>query len=131
MSNDRLSITTINTEGQTESREVFCSYGLLNALVRVIGDPSRAASLELDPDLALEVLTLVLIPRSPTGKPLVPVDQFELPGLDVAEAYKIFDWVKGSVLNFFTARLGSTLTSITDRKIELAKLGSSLDGLKV
>lgn len=129
MAEAKLSITTNDERGQKQHREVFMSYGLLNELIRVIGDPQRASTLELDADLAQFVLTIVLMPRTPTGKPAPEAENFELPGLEVEEAYRIFDWVKAHVLDFFVRRLRSSLQSIGERKELLAEIGSTLGGL--
>lgn len=129
MKSDRITLKVITASGAVEEREIFMSYGLLNSLVRVLGDPSRTAALDLDPDLAEQVLLLVLIPRSPTGKPTVSFEEFELPGLDPEEAYKLFDWVKEAVLSFFVKRLRKTIDAIEEKKDDLASLGSSMNTL--
>lgn len=129
MKNDRITLKVTDSSGIVEEREIFLSFGLLNSLVRVLGDPSRTATLDLDPDLAELVLTVVLIPRSPTGKPTVSFDEFDLPGLDPEEAYKLFDWVKEHVLSFFVRRLKGTIDQIEEKKDDLANLGSSINTL--
>lgn len=130
MPQDKLSVTVTTSDGKNEDREALMSYAMLNSLVRVIGDPTRATTIDLDPDLAQMVLITVLIPRGPTGKPSVPFEEFDLPGLDVEEAYKVIDWVKEHVLDFFVRRLKGSLQSIKEREDDLKELGSTLSGLK-
>ena len=127
---DRIDLSVTTDEGQIEPRDAFMSYGLLNDLVRVVGDPNKASVIELDPELADVVVRLVLIPRSKTGKKMIDLTVFDPPGLTVGEAMKLFDWTKAHLLDFFTSRLGASLQSISDRKEKLAEIGSKVDGLK-
>jgi hypothetical protein len=129
MNQPRLTIKVTTPENAAEDREIFMSFGLLNSLVRVLGDPSRTAAFDLDPDLAEQVILLTLIPRSATGKPIGKFEEFECPGLDPEEAFKLFDWVKGHVLDFFVRRLRGTIDQIVERKDDLGNLGSSMSGL--
>lgn len=131
MSVDKLTVKTINEDGTIEDKDIFMSFALLNALVRVIGDPSRAATMDMDAELAQLVLTLVLVPRSPTGKPTVSFDDFDLPGLDPDEAFKVLDWVRENILNFFVSRLRTSLEVLEVRKDDLKSLGSLKAGLEV
>jgi hypothetical protein len=106
-------------------REILMSYGLLNELTKLAGDPNKAATLDLDPDLAMQVLLTVLTPRTTSGKP----EDFDMPELTPDEAYKVFDWAKAHLLDFFMKRLQSSLGAIEGRKADLEKLGSLLSGL--
>lgn len=130
MSDDQLSITVTDDDGQTQTVEAFMSYGMLNDLVKVIGHPNKASALDLDPDLALMVLAIVLVPRSKSGKPQVKLTEFDPPGMSVEEAMKVFDWVKDHTLNFFAKRLEASLQSIKDRKADFKQIGSIVDGLQ-
>jgi hypothetical protein len=108
-----------------KDREILMSYGLLNELTKLVGDPNRAATLDLDPDLGMQVLVTVLAPRTTSGK----TEEFDMPELTPDEAYQVFDWVKAHVLDFFMKRLQSSLGAIEGRKEDLEKLGSLLSGL--
>lgn len=131
MVDDTLQISTTDAAGQTSSQTLFMSYGLLNELVRLAGDPTRASTIDIDPDLAQTVLFTVLLPRDPTGRSTVGSGEtYVPPGVTVNEAYKIFDWVREHLLDFFAKRLQASLQSIEGRKEQLAQIGSSLDGLK-
>ncbi len=128
---DHLRLSTIAEDGQISEQEILMSYGLLNDLVKVIGDPNVASTIELNADLADLVMRIVLVPRSKTGRPTALLTEFAPPGLTVEEAMKLFDWVKAHVLTFFVTRLKSSLQSIEDRKGAMLEIGSKVDGLKV
>lgn len=111
----------------SEDREIFMSFGLLNELARVVGDVNRTAAIDLDADLALEVMTLCLVPRDERGRP--QFKDFEIPAeLDPETAETILDWVKDHVLAFFIRRLKKTLNLIETNKPALTEIGSSLTG---
>ena len=127
---DRVTISTIAEDGQIAEQEILMSFGLLNDLTKVVGDANQASMIELNPDLADLVMRISLVPRSKTGRPLIKLVEFDPPGLTVAEAMKLFDWVKAHVLSFFVNRLESSLQSIADRKEAMLAIGSKVDGLK-
>jgi hypothetical protein len=81
--------------------------------------------LDLEPELAMQVLVTVLAPRSQSGQ----CEDFVMPELTPDEAYQIFDWVKAHLLDFFMRRLQSSLGAIEGRRGDLEKLGSLLSGL--
>jgi hypothetical protein len=126
---DKLEIQVLTSDSTSETRTVFMSYGLLNSLTGLIGDPDRAVMLETDPELCSTIVTAVFVPRTPSGKINVKLEDYDPPGLTTTEAEKLFDWVKGHVVDFFTRRLRSSLKLMEDRKDELKAIGSSLVGL--
>lgn len=94
---------TIQLPGQEKGTEVFMSFGLLNELTPLVGGPERIAEFDFDPVLREHTIRLCVAPRDDRQK----IDEnYQLPpGLELDEAEKLLDWVKGHVLNFFIRRL--------------------------
>lgn len=112
-----------------EDFEVFMSFGLLNELTAVIGDPGRAASIFFDPELREHVLRAVLSERNKAGKVIDRVDDILDLEVDLGEIELLLSWVAGHVLRFFTRSLKSVMGLQSDLA-EMADLSSSLGGSK-
>jgi hypothetical protein len=127
VSEEYLDIQFFNEKRELSAGRIFMSYGLLSTLSRIVGDVNRIGVIDIDPDMAAEVLDECLVPRTSTGKPNRPAS-YEMPDLPIEEAGKIFTWVKEHLLNFFIRRLQSTADLMTQNKERLQSLGSFLGG---
>ena len=120
-----LTITNLRTN---EEIELFMSFGLLNEMIKLLGnDPSVIAQIDLDPALAEPLFTLLLAKRNTVGKIT------EAPSWDISQedADRLFDWIKAAILDFLVRRLSSTKTLFESRKTQLQGLGLSLNGSQV
>lgn len=106
-----------------EDREVFMSYGLLNELSKVIGEPTAVGALGLDPELTEQVLGLVLTPRSKSGKPTGPAPELLDVELTLEQVDDLLTWVASHLLDFFIRNLSRADRLGKERKTELERLG--------
>ena len=121
---DRFPIT-INEE----ARELFMSFGLLDELTRVVGDPARIGTVTLDPEFRQEFLTKLFAKRKKSGK---IEEQTDFDDLDVAveELEAALVWAQEHVLSFFV-RSFRNIQKVTDHYgTEITNLTSSLAGSK-
>lgn len=109
--------------------EVFMSFGLLNELSAMIGDPARAAIIFFDPPLRENVLRSALATRTKAGKVTAAVEEITDVEVDLGEIELLLSWIAGHVLRFFVRSVKSVALLEGDLK-ELAGLSSSLDGSK-
>jgi hypothetical protein len=112
-----------------EDREIFMSFGLLNELTTVVGDPGAIASITLNPEMRNKVLESALAKRKPSGKIEEPVDMDDL-DISIDEAEKLLDWVSGHVMSFFVRSLRKVAAVNEKYEAPLRDLVSSLGGLK-
>lgn len=126
MAADKITIKVFSGPNRSlVDRTCFMSYGLLNVLVRIVGDINRIAAVDLDPDVSAEVLEEVLATRNANGQ---KAEGQETPDLPADQAELIFDFVKESVLSFFVRRLSKTADLINGRKDELTAISSFMTG---
>lgn len=128
---DKLDLTIINADNTSSEQTLFMTYGLLNVLCEQVGGYDHIQRIDLDPELAGTIIMLCLIPRRPSGKVSVDLDQYLSPGLSVSEAEKILDWVKGHVLDFFLRRMAKTIELVQQRETQLTAISSSVNGSKL
>ncbi len=93
-----------------EDREVFASFGLVNELIKIVGDPDRLATLALDHELRDKLVVALLAERKPSGRVIKAV---EIDDIDVApdDVIYLLDWATEHVLHFFV----SVMTKSADR----------------
>lgn len=113
-----------------QAREIFMSFGLLDEITRLMGDPATAASVYFNPELREEVLLTALHERSKTGKVVkesLPLDELDIP-IDHMET--LLAWEVEHSIAFFARSMERVVKS----KQTLEKLtqdASSLNGSQV
>lgn len=127
--NDKIEIQITNPDNSTAVRELFMTYGLLNSLTSLIGDPDKVVMLETDPELVRTLITAVFIPRTPSGRISVNIDDYDPPGMSLTEGNKVIDWVKEHVLDFFIQRMQKSMKLAKEREDQMKEIGSLLTGL--
>ncbi|TPJ51669.1 MULTISPECIES: hypothetical protein [unclassified Mesorhizobium] len=101
-----------------EPREIFMSFGLLNEITALMGEPATAASVYFAPKLREQVLLTALHDRAPSGKikeRLASLDDVEISASDMEG---LLAWEVDHAIGFFTRSM--------DRVV---KLKGALDGL--
>ena len=118
----------ISVKFNGEDREVFMSFGLLNSLTKVIGDPTRIPAVGVDPELREDVLSELLADRKPSGKiskPIEDIDDIEIPIEDVE---LLLNWASEHVMGFFLRSLNKAAELQKKHAPAMTALLSSLDG---
>lgn len=128
---EKLDIKVLTSDTVSEERTLFMSFGLLNELCSLIGSPERISFIDSDADMASQVVMTVLIPRHPSGKPTISLSDYSPPGVSMATAETILDWVKEHVLNFFCRRIEANLKLLGANKDRLKEIGLSVTGLQL
>jgi hypothetical protein len=129
MPSDKLTVQIYDDSKKLVEGEITMTFGLLNTLARITGDINRVGVIDIDPDLAEEVLDEVLVPRSASGKAARPVD-YTTPDLPPEQAHLIFSWVKEHVMDFFLRRLKDTADLMSRNTGRMSAIGSFLDSSK-
>lgn len=110
---------TIRVDG--EDREIFMSYGLVNLLAGVAGDPDAAGRFVIDQDMREQVMRILLSERNKagklTGEPLENIEDVEL---SIADARRLLAWASEHTIDFF-------LDSVLDMKETIQKAGMKMD----
>ena len=116
---------TIKVDG--EDREIFMSFGLLNELTKIIGDPARVASVTVDPEMRDDVLNAVLSKRKTSGKIIsqADIDDIDIPVEDVEI---LLDWASEHALSFFIRSLKKVIVMTKKHEDEMKALASSASG---
>lgn len=120
---------TITIKQNDEDRELFMSFGLLNELTRIIGDPGRVPQVALEPDLRDEFLTALFAKRKKSGKieEAADIDDLDVSYEDVEKA---LTWAQEHVMSFFV-RSFRQIKAVTEKhEAEVTSLTSSLAGSK-
>jgi hypothetical protein len=125
MPSDTLSIKVYGADKQLVDGEITMTFGLLNTLVRTVGDLNRVGAMDIDPDLADEVVDELMVPRTATGKRNPPAG-YITPDLPVDQAHILFSWVKEHVLDFFLKRLTDTSSLMGRNQDQMKAIGSFL-----
>lgn len=119
---------TITFEGQ--ERELFMSYGLLNALTGIVGSPELVPQISLHQDLRSEVLGACLARRKKSGKIEKAVDDMDDLDISISDIEAVIDWASEAVLSFFVRSLEKMARQAEANKEAFAGLKSSLAGLQ-
>lgn len=120
---------TITIKQNDEDRELFMSFGLLNELTRIIGDPSRVTQVALDPALRDEFLTALFAKRKKSGKIEEAADIEDL-DISYEDVEKALTWAQEHVMSFFV-RSFRQIKAVTEKhEAEVTSLTSSLGGSK-
>jgi hypothetical protein len=112
-----------------EDRSIFMSFGLLNDLTSIVGDPGAIASLTLNPDMRNGVLKSALAKRKKSGKIEEEVDIDDL-DVSIKDVEALLDWVSGHVMSFFVRSLRKVAAVNEKYEAPLRDLVSSLGGSK-
>src|SRR4051812_46735505 len=96
MNEDKLTIKIGDSD-----RELFMSFGLLNALSQIVGDPSKVSMISLDPDTRSKVLTATLAKRKASGKVIEDIPDIDDIDASIIDIEKVLEWVSGHVMAFF------------------------------
>jgi len=117
---------TVKVDG--EDRDIFMSFGLLDTLSRLIGDPSNVAQVHIDLDLRKGVLEALLAERKKSGKVINEVD-IEETEISIEDAEKLVEWAASHVLNFFIRSLSKVSEMTKKSEKEIKALVSTFPGL--
>ena len=112
-----------------EDREIFMSYGLLNALTVIVGSAEVAPMIAINAELREDVLKAVLAERKATGKIIKEVPDIEDVDISIEDVEKLLDWVTENVMSFFVRSLGKMVQRVEQNKETLEGLKSSVAGL--
>ena len=129
MPSDKLTVLVYDENKALVEGEITMTFGLLNTLARITGDINRVGVIDIDPDLADEVLDEVLVPRSANGKANRAAD-YEMPDVPPEQAHLIFSWVKEHVMDFFLRRLRDTADLMSRNAEKMSAIGSFLASSK-
>ena len=118
---------TFQVKVNGEDREIFMSFGLLNELTTIVGDPGAVAAITMNPEMRNKVLASALAKRKPSGKieEKVDIDDVEITIKDVES---LLDWVAGHVMSFFVRSLRKVAAVNEKYEAPLKDLVSSLGG---
>ncbi len=120
-----MSTDTITVKVGGEDREVFASYGLMNALSRIVGDVERAPHILMNADLRDDVLVLVLAERTKSGKIIKKVELDDL-DLTTDEARTILEWAVDRYLNFTLPFANSAVQKMVEVKPQIESMAKSM-----
>jgi hypothetical protein len=109
-------LNTISVTVNGEAKEVLMSYGLLNQLVRTVGDLEQLGSMSIDPDVRDAILKQVLSERTRGGKITKEADLDDIE-ISVEDVEALLAWVGEHVLNFFLKAL-ETAKALTDKQTD-------------
>lgn len=107
------------------------SFGLLNELSILIGDPGRIAAVPVDPELRKAILLACLAERKKSGKIEKAVADFDDLDISISDIENILDWTMGHLMDFFVRSLKKVVQVTETHKTDLASLQSSLTGSPV
>ena len=113
-----------------EPREIFMSFGLLNEITALMGEPATAASVYFSPQLRERVLLAALHQRSKSGKiqePLASLDDVEIAASDMEG---LLAWEVDHAIGFFTRSMDRVVL-LKGRLDGLNQGASSLTGSPV
>lgn len=109
------------------TKEIFMSFGLMNAITRIIGDVDNVTSLVTDHDARDKILTELLADRSKAGKIIEKFEIDDLP-LDYEEVIKLITWSQEHMVDFFMKSLTGVKKIVEDNKGRITDLVSFLTG---
>lgn len=103
-------------------QDVLMSFGLLNDLTQIFGEPGRVALIDLDPELQDQVLVACLSKRNGRGRIVDEYNLDKMPDFQPQEAEAFFDWIKEHTVDFFIRRLTKSASLFEARKADLTAL---------
>lgn len=109
-----------------EKREIFMSFGLLNEITTLMGEPATAASVYFDPELRVAVLGAALHERTKSGKIAKEVDMEEIV-IAPADIEALLAWEVEHAIAFFSRSM-ERVFKMKGQLEELNKATSSLNG---
>lgn len=117
---------TIKLNG--EERELFMSFGLLNELATIVGDPARVPSIPVDADLREAVLMSCFAERKPSGKVIKDVEDYDDLDISIPDVEKTIDWAVEHLMSFFVRSLKKVVAVTKANEGDLKDLASFLAG---
>jgi len=116
---------TVKVNG--ESTEYFMSFGLLNEIMRSVGDPDTIGQIIVNYDLRDNILGAVLSKRSKSGKieNKVGIEDVEI---DPADVNRLLTWVTEHVVSFFIESMTQMKGVMEKHQGQMSSLMSSLAG---
>ncbi|TPL42617.1 MULTISPECIES: hypothetical protein [unclassified Mesorhizobium] len=122
---DRIEITQ---DGET--REIFMSFGLLNEVTTLMGEPATAASVYFAPKLREQVLLAALHKRTKTGKVEAPIGSLDDVEISMSDMEALLAWEVDHAIGFFTRSMDRVVKLKGDLE-SLNQGASSLNGSPV
>jgi len=117
---------TVTLDG--EERQLFMSFGLLNALSSLVEDPGRVPLIAAEPKTRTEVLRAVFAKRKRSGKIVEAVEDLDDIEVSVEDVEKVLHWVMEHTMGFFL-RSAHMVIDVTERhKDKLEDLQSFMSG---
>lgn len=117
---DKLTITVDGKE-----RELFASFGLVNALTKIVTSPDQVPFISVDSELREAVFEAVLAERSPSGKVLSSSPKLDDVEISLEDAERLLEWVERVILGFFLRSLKRTAKLSEENKEVLEGLRST------
>lgn len=108
--------------------EVFMSFGLLNKLLRLVGNPDNIAHIGLNADLNDAVLLELLSERDSKGKVVKPLLDLEEVAVSMSDCQALLDFVQEHLWAFMVRKLEGTNNLKTQHGPAMARLTASLIG---
>lgn len=113
-----------------EDREILMSFGLLNEITTMMGDPAVAASVYFNPDLREKVILSALHERSKTGKITNKIENLDDVDVSVSDIEELLAWEVEHSIAFF-ARSMDRVKNMKGQLEGLTADVSSLNGSAV
>lgn len=110
---------TIEVDG--DPRDIKMTFGLLNELVRVIGDVEGIAEISFNNDLRDAVLNEVFSERDEQGRIKEPVNLFNL-AVDPDDVVNLLEWVGAHVTDFLLKQMLKTKVMVESNQGRLKAL---------
>ncbi len=121
--NDKLKVTI-----DGEERTLFMSFGLLNEIATLVGDPARVPAIPVDAILREEVLMAAFAKRKKSGKITEAIEDFEDLDVSIEDVEATLDWVVEHVMSFFVRSLRKVVQVTKANEEDLKDLASFLGG---
>ncbi|MES0134511.1 hypothetical protein NKJ88_06045 [Mesorhizobium sp. M0016] len=119
---------TLTIKLDEAERELFMSFGLLNELSILVGDPGRIASVPVNSDMRRDILMACLAVRKKSGKVEKPVADFDDLDISISDVEAILTWTMDHLMDFFVRSLKKVNQVMATHKTDLDTLASSLAG---
>lgn len=119
---DRFEITQ-----DDKPREIFMSFGLLNTITTLMGDPALAASVYFNPELREKVILAALHERTKTGKIMDEVKSLDDVDISISDMEALLAWEVDHSIGFF-ARSMDRVKGLKGHLESLTAGVSSLNG---
>lgn len=108
-------------------KDIFMSFGLMNAITRVVGNVDNVASLVNDHDARDQILVELLSERTKGGKVVnkAVLDEIDL---DYNEVLSLLTWAQEHMVDFFMKSLTGVKNLVEANKEKIQDLVSFLTG---